>query len=280
MEKGIRKFVKINISGNCNLSCSYCFGFKFKEIAADAIEKIEAIMENYDAVNSCFRVECTGEITLYPEILEYLNNKCRNEGYNIEVLSNGTKIKEFINKYGYLNWVLSLDGHTVEMNRFRKLSEIQIVNILDVAVLRGAELQCVFFKQSIEDINGFINYLGERNYKGFLNIFPCRFSNSPLTIYLDYDKLVKADFLPDKEYFRRWKVIYDTGRRDFACDVFENGYTYRINSDGIKKIKCECAGSIYKELRFDEPEEDYCISKCGNCFTHYEYNNIRKLVSG
>lgn len=274
----MRKFIKVNLSGSCNLSCSYCFGFTSKELAPNAINNLEKIFGNLDPKACCFRVECTGEITLYPDILDYINKKCKNEGYVVEILSNGTNAPAFLQKYEHLSWVLSLDGHTEEMNSFRNLGKKQVDKILDAAISTGAELQCVFLRQTTEQMNRFIDYLGEKSYKGFLNIFPCRFNNRPVTLYLDYKKLLKADFIPGEEYFRRWKIMFETGKRDFICDVFNNGYTYRINSGGIKKIKCECYGSTYEEEIFDEPDHCSNISECGSCFTHYEYNNSRRLV--
>lgn len=243
----------------------------------DAIKKLESIFEIYSPQKSCFRVECTGELSMYPHIIEYLNNKSKIDGYIIEILSNGVFMPELINKNQYLNWVFSLDGNTENMNLFRNLDQNRIEKILDMAIETGAELQTVFLKQTYNELNGFIDYLEKRSYKGFLHIFPCRFKNKPVTLLIDYDKLTKADFLPDEEYFRRWKAVYYKGR-NFTCDVFRNGYTYRITPQGITKIKCECFGSTFDEEKFDSDQAQFTIKNCGTCFTHYEYNNKREIV--
>ena len=140
-------------------------------------------------------------------------------------------------------------------------------------------IQFTFFEQSLDEINDFILELKKRDYKGFLHIFPRRYHNKPLNLYLNYDKLEKVDFLPRADYFRRWKFIYENGKRDFVCDFLKNGYVYHVTLDEIKMVKCDCSpGSFRYEHPFEE-ERQYKVFPCGTCITHFEYNNSRKIVN-
>jgi|GEM_PF-5688952 len=85
------KYIKIEFEGNCNLSCDYCFvGNMVKIDASKMIEIMEEIFKNHGA-KCIYKVECTGEISLYPEFLSYLSGKVEEDGYEIHVLSNGVK---------------------------------------------------------------------------------------------------------------------------------------------------------------------------------------------
>lgn len=286
----MREFIKIEIDSACNLKCDYCFRyfphFGFKVVMPSVIKKLEFIFSKYNPWTSVFRVECLGEITLYPDLLDYLMDKCRQEGYVIEVLSNGTGPLALANQDDNLKWFFSLDGHTPEMNKHRKLNRQQVESILDTAIGTGAEIQCVFWEQTIEEMNSFIAYLQGRVYRGFLHIFPCRLHGRPLEFLLKYDELLKADFIPDEEYFRRWEKVYESGKRDFTCDFFKNGYAYRImpdefcrTPDEIKKMKCDCGGGGFKMLNYEDDEPSCSPGDCGSCINHFEYNNSRRIVN-
>lgn len=273
----MRQYRNICIEASCNLCCSYCGGSNVKINEEVVINNLEKVFSRFDPNSSCFKVECLGEITLYPGIIEYLEEKAET-GYVIEILSNGTKTNTVVKSDTKLKWIISLDGHTIEMNRERNLNESQVANILDTILLLNAEIQCVYYNQTIDEMNSFIEYLAKRDYKGFLHIFPYR-DNKPLNVYIDYEKLLKTKFIPDYEYFRRWKYIYDNKKRDFTCDFFKNGYVYRISSEGIKMIKCDCSSGSFRYEHPFENEKEYKVFPCGTCINHFEYNNTRKIVN-
>jgi MoaA/NifB/PqqE/SkfB family radical SAM enzyme len=273
----MKQIIKIEFECLCNLDCEYCFrrGKKYEASVEKVRRQIDSIFEIYNPMNTYFRVEGIGEITLYPQIISYLNKKAK-ELYLIEVLSNGV-LTEVIKNNANLKWIISLDGHTVEMNKLRNLNEKQIDSILDIIINLNLEVQCVFSDQTIDEMNAFIQYLQLRNYKGFLHIFPRKFADRRNDKYLDYNKLVKATFIPDIEYFERWKYIYENQKRNFVCDFFKVGYVYRImqNEGKIKKIKCDCGSFMFE----DEQRIIYDNKNCSTCINHFEYDMRRKAWS-
>ncbi|WP_010249966.1 radical SAM protein [Acetivibrio cellulolyticus] len=269
----MNKYIKIEFEGNCNLSCDYCFvDYRVKIDTDKMIKHMEEIFKK-NGPKCIYKVECIGEITLYPEILSYLGSKVEEDGYEIHILSNGVKTVD-VKIASLFKWSISLDGHTVKMNKYRKLDLQRIENILNNIFSTNADIQCVFNEQSVFEMNSFILYLKDKGFKGALHIFPCRFANTPLNRYLDYDKLVKASFIPSEEYFRRWKYIFDNNKRNFTCDFYKNGYVYRIMKDGInvKEIKCDCAGSKFTFITGDENSKSFSEANCGTCINHFEYN--------
>lgn len=277
----MRDFIKIEITGSCNLECKYCFRDKDEDISRgyDYINKVDNILQSLNPKSSVIRIESIGEITLFPDLIKYLENKSRVENYTIEILSNGITADSLIYENSNINWILSIDGHTEKMNKYRGISHQKIENILNVAITSNSELQCVVSDQSIEEINQFITYLRERKYEGFLHLFPCRWDCKSITRPPDYTKLEKASFIADEEYFKRWKYVYDFRKRDFKCDFFINGYTYRISPNEVKKMKCDCSGSSFKVLKLYDTEEKINGTKCGLCINHFEYNNSRRIFN-
>jgi MoaA/NifB/PqqE/SkfB family radical SAM enzyme len=274
----VHKIIKIEIESLCNLHCKYCFVDREKMVSIDVketIKRLEMLFNLFGPWENYFRIEAIGEILLYPNLIEYLEYKAKHENYLIEVLSNGVLANEVIKRDSNLKWIFSLDGHTVEMNSQRSLLKNQINDILKATLNLNADLQCVFFKQNIEEINSFILLLNDQNFQGFLHIFPCRFSNS-LNIFLDHTKLVKVSFIPDEEYFRRWKFVYQKNQRNFICNFFKYGFTFRITPHEVKKVKCDCfGGSFVFEDSFD-PKKKYDPLCCGTCINHFEYNSISR----
>lgn len=275
----MKDFVKIEFECLCNLNCDYCHAYnnKYKLNVKKVLNEIERIILGYDPQNVYFRVEGIGEITLYPEILEFLNRKAKKDRYQIEVLSNGLLVDQYIDKMSSLIWVISLDGTTTKMNSHRNIKQAQLDRILQVIVKNNLEIQCVYYEQSIDEINEYIKYLEERNYKGFLHISPRKYHDRPLQHYLDYDKLYKTDFIPDEDYFKRWKSIIDKKCRDFTCEFFVYGYVYRImrGEENTRLIKCDCANFEFEKQH--NSSTTYGQKACGTCICQFEYDVKRKL---
>ncbi|MFZ5989297.1 MAG: radical SAM protein [Bacillota bacterium] len=275
----MRQFIKIEFECMCNLDCNYCHAYMNKHRAniKKIIHEMEQIFSKYDPTATFFRVEGTGEITLYPEIVDYLSDKAEREGYIIEVLSNGILAEEFIKETPSLIWIISLDGHTAQMNRHRNLSQPKVNKILDTIIEYNTEIQCVYSDQSMEDVNEFIEYLSSRNYSGFLHISPRKYHDKPLEHSLDYNKLIRTDFVAGDEYFKRWEYIINNNKRDFECDFFKRGYVYRImrGDEETKSIKCDCASF---EFEYDDEEKtSYNLCDCSTCICQFEYDVGRKL---
>lgn len=67
-----------------------CWWFHDLDIEA-TIKSIDRILEKANLYEDCFRMECRGEITLYPQLIRHLEKKAEH-GYRIEILTNGTNL--------------------------------------------------------------------------------------------------------------------------------------------------------------------------------------------
>lgn len=262
----------------CNLHCLYCKNTDFPVLENKTITLMETIFNKFLPNRTAFRVQCRGEITLYKKIIHYLELKCE-EGYRIEILTNGLRVDKMLRKDTPLRLVISLDGHTEKMNRFRRLGQKQVNHIFENILRYKAQIQLVYNYQSLSDINAFIRLLKAKGYNNKLHIFPCS-RNGKITDSIVYDKLEKASFLPPKYYFERWKYIKEYDCRTFVCDMIKNGYMYYICKNDIFMIKCDgtpLASSLLKPFGEEIQYQDFEFP-CGNCINHSEYNNDRDIV--
>lgn len=267
-EKGTKKVIKIEFECWCNLECKYCFLEDIYRVDSDAVLlKILNIINRYDKERTVFRIEGIGEITLYPNIVDALD-KLAQKGYQIKALSNGVNY-DLIQKNNNIAWSISLDGNTEQMNCNRNLNQNTIQQIIEVILSSNLDIQCVYANQTIDELNQFIDYLKFRDYHGRLNIFPVKKEGNSVSTYLPYEKLHKAAFIPEKEYFEQWEQIYLKRGRTNVCNFFRNGYVYRIMHDGetVKQIKCDCGEFPYES----EELKRYDMSYCDSCINHYEY---------
>ncbi|MGJ0577147.1 hypothetical protein ACR71G_03290 [Xenorhabdus bovienii] len=280
LTRRVRRYRNIVIKTSCNLRCSYCEVKRAKVNTEAVINSITRIMERFNPSDTLFRIEADGEITLYPKILDFLA-ECVKKGYFIEVLTNGTRFPACLRPD--LLWVISVDGHTEQMNKARGLKQKQIDIILDYAVRLSAELQCVYHGQSIEEINEFIDTLQARNFTGRLHFLPLLATKGrPLTVHLNYEQLHKAPFLERKAFFDRWDHIYQHGRRgDFICDQIRNGFNYYIEGENISMVKCDCYSPVPSHLEIEglQDEREYNNFPCGTCLSHQEFNNQRDRMA-
>lgn len=271
----VRAYRNIVIDGACNLRCTYCEvkAIKVDQPATNA--SLDRIFAEYEQDNVLFRVESNGEICLYPKILDHLQQRAA-EGWQIEVLSNGTRLPRCLQGRENLMWVFSVDGHTARMNDKRGLSQEQVDRIIDTAVELDAELQAVYHDQTIDEVNAFIDLLSARGYKGLLHFMPLlAFKGQPLEVNLRHEDLHPAEFLAPPEYFRRWNHIFETGKRDAVCDQITNGYNYSVADDKIQMVKCDCY-SVPKHLYHDfGPIREFDNWPCGTCIANQEFNSSR-----
>ncbi|HBB29077.1 MAG TPA: hypothetical protein DC000_07495 [Clostridiales bacterium] len=272
-----KDFRVINIMAKCNLHCIYCKNQPFEVDEDKIIVNISKIFKKFNKNTTCFRVECRGEITLYNKIIDYLEECCR-DGYVIEILTNGLLLDKVLCPGTKLKAVVSLDGHTERMNRFRRLKQDQVNRILDNIFTYKAEIQCVYCYQNKDEMNSFISYLKERNFDSYLHIFPCSLDGKITELSFVYDELIKADFLPPKEFFDRWDYIVKHNKRNFICDMIKNGYMYYINNEKLGMVKCDGIKSAVEMIEPFGEEREHWDYPCGNCINHSEYNNTRELL--
>ncbi|MGW8142275.1 radical SAM protein [Sphingomonas zeae] len=277
----VRRYRNIIVKAACNLRCTYCELKKAKVDTAATNASIGLILDRFMPGETLVRVEADGEIGSYPPILDYLAERVRADGYRIEVLTNGTRFPQCIRPE--LLWVISVDGHTAEMNRERGLTQAQVDVILDQAVALNADLQCVYHGQPLEAMNGFIDELARRGYAGRLHILPLlALAGKPLTKHLDYDRLHKAPFLEQEGYFRHWDYIYQHGRRgERQCDQITNGFNYYVDNDRIEMMKCDSYAPLPRHLTLHglQSEPEYDRFPCGTCLSNQEYNNCRPQMA-
>ena len=255
----------------CNLKCLYCVGGSHDLDIEATIKSIDRILEKANLYEDCFRMECRGEITLYPQLIRHLEKKAEH-GYRIEILTNGTNL-DVLSNDSKLKTVVSLDGHTEKMNIARGLSQTQINKILEFILLSNSEIQCVYMSQTVNQINKFIEYLETNKYRGFLQIFPCIVDGKHVKKPLKYEELLKVDFIAPEDYFNRWEYIDTNKKRNFACDFLKNGYCYYIKSNEIFMIKCDSISTAQEDMYPFDYEKDMPLN-CGCCLNHNEYNNI------
>jgi MoaA/NifB/PqqE/SkfB family radical SAM enzyme len=265
----MRLFRDIVIMGKCNLKCLYCGGFTHDVDVNKTIQCLDTILKRFKPEDSCFRVELRGEITLFPGLIEFLEKKAE-ENYLIEILSNGILAEDVLHKDSGLRYVFSLDGHTEKMNKMRNLDQEKVDKILDNIFKFNAEIQCVYFRQTLDQINEFITYLKNRGFKRMLHIFPCYLNGEMVSRHLEYDELEKADFLAPKEYFERWKYISQNKKRIFKCDYFVNGYSYYISNGDIKMVKCDGSTDALDMVHPFGDELSYESFPCNMCINHNE----------
>lgn len=259
--------IKIEFECLCNLKCDYCFLEDIYKVDCNLVMKnLMDIVKQYDKESTFFRIEGVGEITIYPEIVAKLNQMV-GEGYKIKALSNGTNLKVIKDNLN-IGWSVSLDGNTEKMNQNRHLSQEKIDAILDCLVDNKIDIQCVYNKQTVEEMNGFIDFLKERGYQGMLHIFPVKDEHG-ICECIPYEELHEAEFLAKPEYFEQWKQIYKHTKRTSVCNFFKTGYVYRIMHDGVtvKQTKCDCGRFPFES----EKQSTYDVSYCDGCINHYEY---------
>ena len=276
----MRQYRNIVFEGACNISCLYCEPKEAHVNQKIVINSIRDIFRSFEGKHVSFRLECDGEITLYPEIINYLNESVLQYGFPIEVISNGVVAKQYVKTLKNLRWVFSLDGHTEKMCVKRGLKQAEIEDILESILMSDAEIQLVYHGQPIEEVNEFIRLLEQRGYNGFLHIFPeMSIRDGSVLLALDYRRLYKANFLPKPDFFERWEYIYEHKKRNFVCDQLTNGYTYQIDQKGnIELVKCDSISSKGYTCSFEMGEIEFDDFPCKTCICHLEYNNSRAIV--
>ena len=273
----MRAFKNITFNCTCNNRCDYCGKPNYKIDTQVVCKYVDKIFDKFGKKEMAYRITPYGEITIYPELLEYLEEKAE-EGYVIEVVSNGMTALDSIKDNSMLRWIFSLDGHTVRMNHNRHFSQKTIDNILEAVFKFKAEIQCVYTDQTIEEINEFIKILKENNYSELLSIFSARMKGTKSEYMIDYRNLEPAIFLPPEKYFERWEKNYLYGICDKDCDFNKNGYEYHIADSKLFMLKCSCNNKLGDYI-MDYGDEHLGKFECGPCFSHFAFNNSRKILN-
>lgn len=277
--KKLRKYRDILILGKCNLSCWYCERPNYHINEDKVLLSMKKVVEIFNKEEVAFRFECRGEITLYQKVMNFIVNLAE-EGYRVEILTNGILLQKVLLKEAQVGVNISLDGHTPQMNIHRGLNEEQINLILENIIKYNANIQMVYYEQTIREVNEFIELLHDIGFKKNLYIFPCIIGGKMISHPISYDELNKKEFIQTKEYFTRWEYIHKNKcRKDFICDFTKNGYVYYIYNSFVKMTKCDGnpLGVINLQgLSYETEDSEF---SCGCCINHCEFNNERDFLN-
>ena len=283
----------------CNFRCRYCSSRKTSvRVDRGAARLLRRNLEEALAsLTDSFVIYrfSGGEIFLAEEILEDLLDR---QFPVTQFLTNGTILSDAL--LARLSAArdrvavgVSLDGHTVEMNRMREsasgMAGPTLRRILDnISRLLSAglpvEIQTVLSEVNCAGLKGFLDYLlgayADSREDLLVSIFPVR----PLRGKPDGAALKKilscyeryGEILPSRDYMEGLVHFLEKGRRD-ACHIPEH-ISFRVMREGasenpdLVKYFCECGGLRY-----------YYGRECSACYTHFDLLNSilagRTLVS-
>ncbi len=292
-------FIDAVITESCNLQCSYCrdrLVYDSSEIA-DVLPRVQEVLKiNQIADYDIFKISGYGEITLAPafsEIIPLILDK------RLLVITNGTKWNdsslETLLKHPDPSLCVSLDGHTIEMNQYRRFTTRQLERTLSLLKTSDQlklpiEINCVLHKRNIDSFEEYLSFAAQ-NFGGVM-IFPFPVRYFPFMKYDDYapstdqvknftSKLSKmyntySQILPPEQYLDRLSIFLSKGKRSFVCTVptFVIGVNGTMDVLGcpcgpqehlgnIKSDKSLVLSNLVKSERGRWPE-------CANCFNHYE----------
>lgn len=306
----------------CNLKCKYC---KEEKVTwkrkgdilyignssikvSDIIKKVNTILEKVNMIIDTPILKVSGgEITIIPEILEWIN-QIKDKYEIIQILTNNyltpENLYEKIIRMGNIHLQISLDGHTYEMNRYRFANKKQFEKVIENFKTLMAypnipvEINCV-----LSDIN----YLTLLNYLEWImnfdrdnlivNIFPVRgvkgvkvpmeAVNSLKNILINYRYYSKI--LPPYPYIQSlynfikyqekisclipYAVIgtYDTGNINLCTCSPTLPNLGNVLKNKLMEITDKIYNpAFYKPLQTNPPK----YKACKECFIHYDIINL------
>jgi radical SAM protein with 4Fe4S-binding SPASM domain len=250
-----------------------------------------------------------GEFTLFPNFLSFFQE---NSHYyqKMQLITNGSLLtnKTIKKSTDIENMVvlLSLDGHTCDLNQLRtsKKKLARVLTNLHLLYDYGVkvEINSVLTKYNTTKFDSFLNYLSTKldgvicfpfPVRDFLPLqnklfFPSKddgiiFRQKVLKKYDDYSHV-----LPPKEYMERLCNFFDVKTRSWPCYV--GFFSLAVNPRG-EILTCPCGpkdtvGNIFKDSKkaFTQRAQNEIFNRirmsrqvysgCINCFTHYDLINL------
>lgn len=318
----------------CNAKCSYCItgssNFKDKHHLGYYEDKLEfnlekllddensyrdgkQLKERLDRVTEILKEETQplilklsgGEIFLIKGIEEFIKQQA--PFYKrIQVLTNGTLLNKHLLKtfseIPNFSLQISIDGHTLALNRLRTKSESLQKKICKVLELCHdyqikLEINCVLTSTNVEGIYDFANYL--KKYDNVLllpyavrgkfreRFFPKQNQLGALKRVTDnYEQF--ESILPPKVYLEELLSFLQTGERKMGCHL--PGMIYQSFDDGIispcPNIWYKSLGNILEDKKRtlanlkDDPfydllnRENVVLEQCKKCFTPWDLLNL------
>lgn len=318
----------------CNASCEYCLtsssDFKDKHNLDKVDNKLKfrleklKLLENqytegsrlYIALNRLIdRVDKSvnpyilklsgGEIFLIKGIERFFEEVSKRYT-RIQILTNGTRLNdntiEMLSKIKNLSLQISLDGDTVDKNRYRSSSEVtlnQIKNAIKKCSQAGIniEINCVLTDINIEGLYSFAEYLCKLEHVLFLP-YPVR---GPLAKHYlphksqlsDFRKLIEDyerfyRILPPKAYLQELLEYLETGIISCSCLIpnvmlqsFDDGIVtpcpniwFMSLGNILDSTKDVDNGLRRGQLSNIVRRKRSKLKECTNCFTPWELVNL------
>lgn len=308
----------------CNFRCEYCKGEMSNYIINDNYliindKRIDIAKVYYQSrlvlkrIRNIFGTEILkvsgGEISILPGFIEFIKEESGNYK-KIQVLTNASNNLDWLQRLHQnipnLLLQISLDGHTLEMNKARRLTVNQLTNVKEsvsycIQNNLPLEINCVINKYNISNIAKYIEWINDLNSNCvWLNLFPVRGIEH---LYPSIDEINKTfsnlksmeetiDRICPIEYIFELEQFMLSGKRSYNClipfYVIGSYHTGEIgsctcsrNSPRIGNVLTETEAEIkarfnkmsfYKQLR-NGSEFDFCKG----CFIHYDLLSLYEL---
>jgi len=174
-------YLDLGFYAPCNLKCTYCRSAVVRDDGGTSLESLDRILEAFGTRHRAAVAKASGygEITIWPHFaaaLDLMAARCP----VVQVITNGTfgrPVLEAILDRPTVTPNLTIDGHTIAMNRLRvgEQSSLQ-TRMLDnlrqlVEVGRRVEINCVLHEHNVRALPTFCEYLADR-YAGRVMLFP------------------------------------------------------------------------------------------------------------
>lgn len=306
----------------CNLRCDYCrpnwifkgdlrsyFSNSFSTLMQ--VKKIfeELLLEGY--IFAIYKISGYGEITVLPhfeELLIEVDSSLKIAPVN-QIITNGIALNQkrldnLISQFPEILFNISLDGHTLEMNRYRfKNIEYldRIMKSIDHLVGSGipVEVNTVITDANANHLPTFLEYFVELGYKKpnlAVYIQPVRDFSTVKNKKLKptYDQMVELNYALRENYSHLRKILPPLEYLDFLFDTYLNGrklpcfvpqLIFNIDPSMAARI-CSCGPTV----SYDKAKSvtgirrllDTFLAKrwsllrkkfspmCNNCFTHFD----------
>lgn len=285
----------------CNLRCQYCMpsGHVTNSIdlavgkCKDPLERVEEILDSFIRGGVPLLKISGGEFTLHREkarrILEYAVTKFD----YVQLLSNGTiwDVNDWKWWVGFRNSLvqLSLDGHTVESNAARRLTDKQLSHItqqLDWLNADGVrfEINTVVSSFNASGLHDFLDYVCNRWPNARIYLIPIRDYQNFSVTFSDMEKFFLGyleeglwrKVIPCEAYVRMLHDYYRSKEKPMGLDscyvpMFSRGV---VDSGSIALCSCVGVRQVGNVLNGDSMEDCKKVTRrecphVGSCVNPY-----------
>lgn len=174
-------YLDLGFYGPCNLKCTYCRSDVVRDSGATSLESLHRILDSFGARHraAVAKMSGYGEITIWPHFSAALDLMV-DRFPAVQVITNGAFGRHALDAILDRPTVspnLTIDGHTMAMNRLRVEGQESVhTRILDNLKRlsdggKRVEINCVLHEQNIRALPSFCEYLADQ-YAGRVMLFP------------------------------------------------------------------------------------------------------------